>query len=57
MQCFIRDQANTGWEFFDNPLAVLIATKAEEVRSVLDQVETATQQGYQCVGYVAYEAA
>jgi len=57
MQCFIRDQADTGWEFFDNPLAVLIATKAEEVRSVLDQVETATQQGYQCVGYVAYEAA
>ena len=57
MQCFIRDQANTGWEFFDNPLSVLIATKAEEVRSVLDQVETATQQGYQCVGYVAYEAA
>ena len=57
MQCFIRDQTNTGWEFFDNPLAVLIATKAEEVRPVLDQVETATQQGYQCVGYVAYEAA
>ena len=57
MQCFIRDQTNTGWEFFDNPLAVLIATKPEEVRSVLDQVEMATQQGSQCVGYVAYEAA
>ena len=57
MQCFIRNQANTGWEFFDNPLAVLIATKAHEVRSVLDQVETATEQGSQCVGYVAYEAA
>ncbi len=57
MQCFIRDQANAYWEFFDTPLTVLIATKPEEVRSVLDQVEMATQRGLQCVGYVAYEAA
>ena len=57
MQCFIRNQANTGWEFFDNPLSVLIATRPDEVKSVLDQAEAATKKGLQCVGYVAYEAA
>ena len=42
---------------FDAPRDVLVAHALHEVRSVLDAVFAAAQQGRWCVGHVRYEAA
>lgn len=42
---------------FADPLAVLVAEEAGEVRGVLREVERAAERGHYVVGYLSYEAA
>ena len=42
---------------FSAPRQVLVAQQMDQVRAVLDAVETAAQRGHWCVGYLRYEAA
>lgn len=42
---------------FKDPLRVLQTTRLEEVAGILDELNTAAQQGYYSAGFVSYEAA
>ena len=42
---------------FDAPQKILVAHTHAQVKPVLDAVETLSQQGFWCVGYMRYEAA
>lgn len=42
---------------FRNPLRVLQTTRLEEVADILDELNTAAEQGYYSAGFVSYEAA
>lgn len=42
---------------FDTPRHVLVATRTEQVRGILEAVHTHAEKGAWCVGYVCYEAA
>jgi para-aminobenzoate synthetase/4-amino-4-deoxychorismate lyase len=42
---------------FANPVRVIVATRAEEVRPALREAERAAQRGLYAAGFVAYEAA
>ena len=46
-----------GWLAFRDPVRVITAETPEGVRSVLDEVDTATAAGLHAVGFVCYEAA
>lgn len=50
------DRFSTSWRF-DGYVRTLVADTADQVVSVLEQAEAATQQGLYAVGFVAYEAA
>ena len=42
---------------FEHPRQTLVAHEPAQVRSVLDAVQAAAEQGFWCVGYLRYEAA
>lgn len=50
------DRFSASWRF-DGHVGTLVAETPEQVVSVLEQAEAATQQGLYAVGFVAYEAA
>jgi para-aminobenzoate synthetase/4-amino-4-deoxychorismate lyase len=56
-RALIRDAAQGRWLSFENPVSVLVAETAAQVRPVLEDVEVAAAAGRWVVGYVGYEAA
>ncbi|MBT7369547.1 MAG: aminodeoxychorismate synthase component I [Gammaproteobacteria bacterium] len=57
LKALIFDQDISGWLRFDDPVELLSATQPDQIRTVLEQVESRCQKGMYAVGYVCYEAA
>jgi para-aminobenzoate synthetase / 4-amino-4-deoxychorismate lyase len=53
----IRNDTNTGWLKFDQPVRVITAYTVAEVGPALAAIERASNDGYTAIGYLAYEAA
>ena len=52
MQC-----ASGGWNLFESPVSILHARRPSEVRSVLEEVQCAVNEGLCAAGFLTYEAA
>jgi len=58
IRIILPDAAGSGkWRIFINPLRILKADRAEEVLSVLREVERSAGSGLQAAGFISYEAA
>lgn len=55
--CGVAEWNQPDWIRFERPVHILATRSLSEVRTILRQVEEATQKGLWAVGFVAYEAA